>query len=199
MTKPMRGKIRGGACSNGFTRAFDALHLLPTIAIIALLSGCGERDFSKPHEYIKVTGYGDGWASTENNARKFDRLLKAQIYAELGSGKCEKYLHNLDPERIFVEMAATNYLIHTEPDSAHDIPIKYATLQCVAFHGQDQNCEERNKRAAAEALKTASDREEAAAIVLSSWVSDPCAIRKEIGQARTFSLDQSRRYKFVAK
>lgn len=194
-------KIRWGICTsqNDHTCSFDFLHLLPTIAIIALLSGCGERDLSKPHEYIKVTGYGDGWASTENNARKFDHLLKAQIYAELGSGKCEKYLHSLDPETIFVEMAATNYLIHTEPESSHDIPIKYATLQCVAYHGHDQNCDEEKERMTSEALKTASDREEAAAVVLSAWASDPCAIRKEIGQARTFSLEQSRRYKFVSK
>ena len=175
---------------------------IPMIAIFALLSGCGERDLSKPHEYLKVTGYGEGWSSTENNARKFDHLLKAQIYAELGSGKCEKYLHSLDPEKIFVEMAATNYLIRTEPASAHDIPIKYAKLQCVAYHGQDQNCEKKKEKMTAEAIEEAhlaSDREVADAIVLSALLFDPCAIRKEIGQARTFSLDDSKRYKFVAK
>ena len=172
---------------------------IPMIAIFALLSGCGERDLSKPHEYFKVTGYGEGWSNTENNARKFDHILKAQIYAELGSGKCEKYLHSLDPEKIFIEMAFTNYLIHSEPESARDIPIKYAKLQCVAYHGQDQNCEEKKSEMTSKVLKTASDREEAATIVLSAWASDACAIRKEIGQARAFSLDDSRHYTFVAK
>lgn len=169
-----------------------------TIVTLALLAGgCGKADPNKPHEYIQVTGYGEGWSSTENNTRRFDHLSKAQIYAELGSGKCENYLHSLDPEKIFVEMAATNYLIRSEPESARDIPIKYAKLQCVAYHGQDQNCEEKKKEMFKE-FKPES-REEASAIVMLTLASDTCAIKKEIGQARTFSLDDSKHYNFVAK
>lgn len=169
--------------------------ILAIVMLALLASGCGKTDHNKPHEYIEVTGYGEGWSSTEKNARKFDHLSKAQIYAKPGSGKCENYLHSLDPEKIFVEMAATNYLIHSEPESAHDISIQYAKLQCVAYHGQDQNCEQKKKEML-KGLKPES-REDAAAIVLLSLASDTCAIKKEIGQARIFSLDDSKHYNFV--
>ncbi|MDO8438450.1 MAG: hypothetical protein Q7S69_09915 [Nitrosomonadaceae bacterium] len=158
------------------------------VGLMSMLIGCSKPDYSKPHEYLNAIGYGDGWVSTENNEIKF-HLTKAQIYSELGSGKCEKYLKSIDAEKIFVEMAVTNYRIHTELESGDNIPIKYATLQCVAYHGQDQDCE--TKR-----LEVASRRDSAAFFLLTVG---SCDISREIGQARTFSLDDSKSYKFIPK
>lgn len=164
------------------------------VGLLAALIGCSKPDYSKPHEYIEAIGYGEGWKSTESNKTRFDHLLKVQIYAELGSGECEKYLQKLDPEKVFIEMAATNYLIHTELDSTHDIPIKHSKLHCVAYHGQDQNCEQKK----IELLKKfEADSHETTAFLLHTW--GDCDIRKKIGQVRTFSLDDSKSFRYVPK
>lgn len=171
------------------------------LCLLTALFGCSKPDYSKPHEYIKVIGYGEGWVSTESNKRRFDHLLKAQIHTELGSGECEKHLKTLDPEKVFVEMAATNYLIRTESDSAQDIPIKYAKLQCVAYHGQDQNCEEKRKKLLDDQIhkleKSDASIYEGAALLIKS--SGDCDIRNEIGQVRTFSLDDSKSFRYIPK
>lgn len=165
------------------------------VGLMSVLIGCSKPDYSKPHEYLKAVGYGEGWVSTENNETKF-RLLKAQIYSEIGSRKCEKYLKSINAEKIFVEMAATNSLIHTELESRDDIPIKYVTLQCVAYHGQDQECETKRLEVAKKIDGDISRRDGTAFFFLTA---DSCDIRKEIGQARTFSLDDSKSYKFIPK
>lgn len=109
------------------------------VSLMSMLIGCGKPDYSKPHEYLKAVGYGERWVSTENNEIKF-HLLKAQIYSEIGSGKCEKYLKSVDPEKIFVIMASTNSLIHTELEIRDDIPVKYVTLQCTDLLNHFNRC-----------------------------------------------------------
>lgn len=160
--------------------------------LLVVLIGCSKPDYSKPHEYIEVHGYGDGWKNTENNKRRFDHLLKAQIYAEIGSGKCEKYLSALDPENVFIEMAVINYLIRTEVESVRDIPIKYATLQCIAYHGADQNCEEKKLKFIKEADLNI---REGTYLLLATMGN--CDIKKEIGHVRTFSFDDSKKFKYI--
>lgn len=167
------------------------------MGLLGMLIGCSKPDYSKPHEYIKAIGYGEGWASTEENKFRL-HLPKSNIYSysELGSGKCEKNLKGLNAEEIYLQMAATNSLIHSEFEGRHDIPIKYAKLQCVAYHGQDQGCET-NRLEGAKKIAKNIDVHDAESFLLKTW--GECDIKKEIGQVRTFTLDDSKRYKYIPK
>jgi hypothetical protein len=93
-------------------------------------------------------------------------------------------------------MAATNALIHSEYDGRHDIPIKYAKLQCIAYHGQNQVCEEK-RMDLSKKIDAKIGREDAMAFFLRTM--GDCGIRREIGPVRTFSLDDSKKYRYVPK
>ena len=165
------------------------------ITLLAALIGCSKPDYSKPHEYIKAVGYGEGWVSTEDNNYSL-HLTQIKNYSELGSGKCEKHLNALDAKRVHLEMAAINGLIHSEYEGRHDIPIKYAKLQCIAFHGEDQACEEKRMNLLKK-IDTNIGRKDATTFFLSTM--GDCDIRREVGPVRTFSLDDSKKYRYVPK
>jgi hypothetical protein len=164
-----------------------------SISVLAALIGCSKPDTAKPHEYIKAVGYSEGWGSTEDNNYRL-HLTQIKIYSELGSGKCEKYLNELDAERVYLAMVATNALIHSEYEGRHDIPIKYAKLQCIAYHGQDQACEKK-RIDLSKKIDANTGRKDATAFFLSTM--GDCDIKKEIGPVRTFSLDDSKKYRYV--
>lgn len=171
------------------------MRIFVSISLLAMLIGCSKPDYSKPHESIKAVGYGEGWVSTEDNYYKL-HLTKIKIYSELGSGKCEKYLKELDKESVYLEMAVTNSLIHSEFEARYDIPIKYANLQCIAYHGEDQSCEEKRINLSKK-IDTNIGREDAITFFLRTMGN--CDIRKEIGSVRTFSLEDSKKFKYVPK
>lgn len=162
---------------------------------VSALVGCSKPDYSKPHEYIDAIGYGENWAETQDNEYKL-RLSEGNIrsFFELGAGKCEEYLNDLDAEKVYVQMAATNLLIRSESEGKNDTPIKYVKLQCMAYHGLDQGCEEKRLKGA-ESLAKSIDMHEAETYLLKTW--GECRINKEIGRVRTFSLDDSKKYKYV--
>lgn len=161
-----------------------------------LLVGCGKPDYSKPHEYIRAIGYGENWVSTNDNTYKFHLPdITVYTYSEIGSGLCEKNLAEMEAEEIYLHMAAVNGLIHSEYDGRHDVPIKYVKLQCVSYYGQDQGC----VASQLEKSKKISKVYERAAEDFLLLTLDACDIKKVVGQIRTFSLDESKKYKFVPK
>lgn len=178
--------------------------MLLSISLLATLIGCNKTDYSKPHEYIKAAGYGESWVSTEENNytlhltdKNGEFILKStKNYFDLGSGRCEEYLKGLDAEWAYQIMVATNALIHSEFEGRHDIPIRYAKLQCVAYHGQDQACEAKRTDLSSK-IDANIGREDATAFFLRTM--GDCDIRKEVGPARTFSLDDSKKYRYVPK
>lgn len=174
---------------------YEIVKALYLIGLLSALTACNEPDYSKPHEYLRAIGYGEGWIGTEDNNFKL-HLLSIKTYFELGAGKCEKNLGKLDAERVYANMAATNSLIHSEYEGRHDILIKYAKLQCIAYYGRNQVCEDKLVEISMK-IEDKFSRRDATTFLLSNFNS--CEIEKGIGTVRTFSLDNSVRYRYVPK
>ncbi len=169
-------------------------HLI-SIALFVALIGCSNQDPNKPHEYIHAVSYGDNWTSTEENHYKFS-LVKINNFFKLGTGECEEYLKELDAEEVYVGQWAINSLILSESEGVYDVPIKYTKLQCIAYSGQDHSCEAVRNEGLKKIESKVSKKEFTAFFLKTLYL---CDIKKEIGSVRTFSLDDSKNYKYVSK
>lgn len=184
------------------------MKILLVLITVTILISCNKQKFGipeefigKPHEYIKITGYGDNWITTENNHHKLWLPQSGQFgfkqYFEFESGECEKYLKKIDEERVFTIMRSVNYSMRSELDGRHDTLFKHAKLQCIAYHGVDQSCEEKVLKNAHNIIEDADKNDPIhgavnATLSLLKKTSD-CEIRIETGKERIFSLRESRK------
>lgn len=184
------------------------MKILLLLVTVTILIGCNKQEFripeefvGKPHEYIRITGYGNNWVTTESNHYKLwlpsSSQMRVKQYFEFGSGECEKYLEEIDDKKVFTIMRSFNYTIRSEFDGRHDTLFKHAKLQCIAYHGVDKSCEQELDESADEIIKTAESDPVNGRMnaFLYIWKKmSECEIRKEIGKERLFSLRESKKF-----
>jgi hypothetical protein len=145
-------------------------------------------DYSKPHEYIDVTGYGPGWASMEGNDHQYSGTGVTDYkdnFFPIGEGRCVSYMNSVPEDYVQLSMSAFNSYLEQEGDF-NDVRVAHAELQCVAFLGTDQACVSRLTKLA----EQTEDPREAAMITLASMFK--CDQKQPIGEPRVISLSGRR-------
>ncbi len=141
-------------------------------------------DYSQPHEYLSVTGYGSNGESLEGNDNSYSGAGLTEYHDNffpIGKGKCTEYLEEISQDRVRISMQGFNYFLSNEGDY-NDVRVAYAKLQCVKFLGTDKSCKDRLMDLAI----GKKDREELILIVLESMAR--CERKQNIGKYRIISL-----------
>ncbi|MED5603178.1 MAG: hypothetical protein VX935_12245 [Pseudomonadota bacterium] len=143
-------------------------------------------DYSQPHEYLSITGYGPSGEGMEGNDHSYSgvglREHKDNFFP-IGKGKCSEYLENITPDRVRLSMRAFNAFLNDEGDY-NDTRVAHAKLQCVEYLGRDKSCEDRFMDLA----KETKDPQASMLIMLESMTR--CDRKKNIGKHRIISLDK---------
>jgi len=141
-----KGEGIGDNIAGLFLKVFWAL------VVVGILYSCIDEntrwlkpDYSQPHEYLSVTGYGPNGESMEGNDHSYSgvglREYKDNFFP-IGRGKCSEYLKEISEDKVRLSMRAFNDFLNYEGDY-NDIRVAYAKLQCVKFLGRDKSCEDR--------------------------------------------------------
>lgn len=141
-------------------------------------------DYSQPHEYLDVTGYGSNGESLEGNDHSYSdtKLTEYQDnFFPIGKGKCTEYLEEISQDSVRLSMQAFNYFLSNEGDY-NDIRVAHVKLQCVEFLGADKSCKDKLMNLALERK----DRQESILIMLKSM--ERCERKQNIGEYRVISL-----------
>lgn len=145
-------------------------------------------DYSQPHEYIHVTGYGRDGTSMAGNDHQYSGTgvtdHKSNFFP-IGEGRCVSYMNSLPESYVQMSMRAFNSYLEQEGDF-NDVRVAYAHFQCVAFLGTDEACVSRLTKLA----EQTEDPREAAMITLASMFK--CDRKQPIGEPRVISLSGSR-------
>lgn len=147
-------------------------------------------DYSQPHEYMLITGYGQNWQSIENNDHPFvffgNTLLdNRDNYFQIGSGDCTKHLRSITVEEANNALESYNSFLNDEGDY-NDVRIAHVELQCVEFLGRDKACEERLIKL----LENTSDIKIVQYIYLEEM--EKCDNKKFVGQVRRISREKQK-------
>jgi len=144
-------------------------------------------DYSQPHEYLNVTGYGPNGESMEGNDHTYSGIGFTEYkdnFFKTGQGECIKYLKHISPDRVKFSMRVFNSFLSDEGDY-NDIRVAHAQLQCVEFlGGRDKSCEDRFMNLA----KETKDPKAAMLIIFESVIR--CERKQNIGRYRFISLEK---------
>ena len=146
-------------------------------------------DYSQPHEYLKVVGYGANGESMEDNDHSYSGNILTDYkdnFFSIGNGQCIEYLSGISDERVKLSMEGFNYFLNTEGDY-NDIRVAHAEMQCIRFSGMDEDCEAKFRNLA----KSVKETRIALAIIIES--TGRCRREEKIGESRTITLEASRR------
>ena len=146
-------------------------------------------DYSQPHEYLKVVGYGANGESLKDNDHSYSGNILTEYkdnFFLIGNGECVKYLSGISEERVKLSMEGFNYFLNTEGDY-NDTRVAHAEMQCIRFIGRDEDCEAKFMNLA----KSVKETRTAVNIILESKVR--CRREEKIGESRIISLEASRR------
>lgn len=157
--------------------------------LLLITLGCSKRDLNQPHDAIKAIAFGENGQLLYENKMKFHLSPKVMsLYFDLGSGECERYLEKLNPDVIYEHISVTNNIIKTDHEYINDKLYRFVFLQCEAFHGMDQACEDKRIKDLNELEKV--NKAEAAIRNLTTFQS--CEIRKPFGKPRFFDYKKSK-------
>jgi hypothetical protein len=143
-------------------------------------------DYSAPHEYFDTVAYGINGESHEGNDHRFHLSFSSGDYFPIGEGKCSKYLAELDPKLVDLEMKGFNSYLDSEKDF-NDVRAERIIIQCVAVGRVDQECVETAIEKKMELLREGQFHMPAG-VELESLGSGKCREEVPIGQPRVFQL-----------
>jgi hypothetical protein len=142
-------------------------------------------DYSQPHEYLSVTGFGLNGKSMEGNDHSYSGVgltgYKDNFFP-IGKGQCTAHLNNISEDRARLSMRAFNGFLNDEGDY-NDVRVAHANLQCVEFFGRDKACQDLLMNLA----KETKDSRLSMLIIFES--ATRCRREKNIGNQRVISLD----------
>tara|TARA_B100001059_G_C17799015_1_gene564961 strand:- start:900 stop:1451 length:552 start_codon:yes stop_codon:yes gene_type:complete len=141
-------------------------------------------DYTQPHEYLSIIGYGPNGESMEGNDYSYSgAALYKDNFFPIGKGKCSEHLERISQDRVRLSMIAFNSLLNDKGDY-NGILVAHAKFQCVKYLGRDKSCDERLMNLAKET------KDPLASMLITLKSATRCRKEQNIGKSRVFSLEK---------